>query len=169
MTDVQNEKNDATKKRSFRSLYSGVALAVVVMAALGLSVYQQRFAKGYVLIGDHLKVSVDVAATEVTREKGLSGRPGLASDQGMLFIFDHADTYAFWMKDMRFPLDLIWISGGRIADITADVPVQPAGAPLPTYTPRVPVDRVIEVSAGFAQANGLRVGEPVTEHLATGR
>jgi uncharacterized membrane protein (UPF0127 family) len=148
-------------------IFSGIVLAIVIMAAFALSAYQHRFTKGYVVIGDSLKVTVDVAASDSTREKGLSGRAVLKPDEGMYFIFDSPDTYAFWMKDMRFPLDLIWIGNGKIADITTDVPMPVSGLPLPTYVPRVPVDRVLEVDAGFAQAHGLRIGLPVTEHLDT--
>lgn len=149
-----------------KPLVLGVCFAIIMVVAVVLTVTQARFKQGKVRIGDNLDVRVWVAATEATHEKGLSGKAGLAADQGMYFIFDHPDQYVFWMKDMRFPIDIIWISKGTIADITTDLPAPTAGqVELPTYGPRVPVDRVLEVQAGFAKAHGLRIGLPVTEML----
>src|SRR5690349_12394377 len=58
---------------------------------------------------DNATFSVVVAKTPEEREKGLSGRDSLAQNSGMLFVFDHPDTYTFWMKGMKFPLDMIFI------------------------------------------------------------
>ncbi len=149
-------------------LIAGVGLAVAVATSVGLAWYQARFPSGYVQIGDGLRVAVTVAATPATREKGLSGREGLGPDEGMLFIFEKLDTYAFWMKDMRFPIDILWIRDGAIADITTDVPQPVPGQELPLYFPKIPVDRVLEVRAGYARAHGLRIGMPVTAHVDKG-
>src|SRR5918992_1579604 len=59
-----------------------------------------------VTIGDASFV-VELAVTPQERAQGLSGRPGLAPGTGMLFIFGTEDLYSFWMKDMRFPLDMV--------------------------------------------------------------
>ncbi len=126
---------------------------------------QGVFASGYVTIGDDINVRVSVAATEATRERGLSGRESLKADEGMLFVFGGTDTYAFWMKDMRFPIDILWIRNGQLVDITTDAAIPVAGQELPLYFPRVPVDHVLEVSAGFARAHGLRTGMPVAIHV----
>ena len=60
---------------------------------------------------------VEVAANEPQKQKGLGDRSSLASDHGMLFPYDHKEQYNFWMREMRFPLDFIWIDGDRVADI----------------------------------------------------
>lgn len=62
----------------------------------------------FVLIGGK-KIRVDIADTVVTRTQGLSGRTSLAETDGMLFVFENADRYGFWMKDMNFAIDIIWI------------------------------------------------------------
>jgi len=54
-------------------------------------------------------IKVDLALTPETQEKGLSGRSGLKDDEGMLFVFEKPDKYSFWMKDMNFPIDIIWM------------------------------------------------------------
>ncbi|OGG28028.1 hypothetical protein A3A59_06300 [Candidatus Gottesmanbacteria bacterium RIFCSPLOWO2_01_FULL_42_10] len=103
---------------------------------------------------------VDIADTEVEREQGLSGRPSLARDSGMLFVFPEKRPYAFWMKDMQFPLDFIWIADNQIADMTASVPV-PSGNNLPTYQPQVPVDLILEINAGEIKKQGFQIGQKV--------
>src|SRR4051812_1798797 len=60
------------------------------------------------IAGQH--VVVDLATTPTTREQGLSGRAALPENHGMLFVFDTPGVYPFWMKDMNFPIDMIWIS-----------------------------------------------------------
>ena len=118
----------------------------------------QNSASSTVRIGGET-LRVTVAATEMTRKQGLSGRAGLANDEGMLFIFPRDGTYSFWMKDMRFSIDIIWISaGGRIVYITPDV--SPATYPEDFVSPTL-ARYVLEVPAGFTGAHGVRVGDIV--------
>ena len=105
-------------------------------------------------------VSVDVASTPAQMSLGLSGRSSLPSDHGMLFMLGQDSATAFWMKDMKFPLDLIWIHGGTVIDLDANVPV-PTTTTLPLYTPISPVNYVVEVNAGFAEAHHINIGSQV--------
>ena len=112
---------------------------------------------------------VELAITQEQRTQGLSGRASLAPGAGMLFVFDEAGRYSFWMKEMRFPLDLIWVDARcTVVDITSGapppVPGQSAsGGPseLPLYTPVTPVQYVLEVNGGETEAVGIRVGDRV--------
>lgn len=107
-------------------------------------------------------INIEVADDKNKRSKGLGGRASLDPNSGMLFIFEKEDIYKFWMKGVNFPLDFIWISGDRVADILPNVPPASANTPdssLPIYAPVVKVDRVLEVNAGFAQAHGIKVGD----------
>ena len=68
------------------------------------------------------------------------------------------------MKGMRFPLDLVWINGGRVVQVTPRVPDELPGTPeseLPIYSPSRPANRLLEVNAGWAERNGVRRGDPV--------
>ena len=67
------------------------------------------------------KFDLEVVATEETRQKGLGGRDALCSNCGMLFVFSQSGNHSFWMKDMRFNLDIIWISGGKIVYIAKNL------------------------------------------------
>lgn len=107
---------------------------------------------------------VEVAASSDLRRLGLSGRDGLGENSGMLFVFDREDIYDFWMKDMKFPLDIIWIKNNKVADLEENVPSPLAGAPdasLPVYKPEAPADLVLEVKAGFAGKNQIKIGDEV--------
>lgn len=91
-------------------------------------------------------------------EKGLSGRTDLGELDGMLFVFPQYHIPIFWMKDMQFPIDMIWISGGKVVDISSSVPVETSDK-LPTYSPKIPVNMVLETRAGWAAENNITVGD----------
>ena len=109
---------------------------------------------------------MDLADTPEKRFQGLSGRPILEDGTGMLFVFQRESRHTFWMKDMRFPLDMVWINADcAVVDITADVPRPPPGqddGALPTYSPSAPAIYVLEINAGTAAATGLQTGDLVT-------
>jgi uncharacterized membrane protein (UPF0127 family) len=143
-----------------------LVVAVVIVGVFAVVAFRHRsFDDGTVRVGD-VAVKVAVAATAETRERGLSGKEALDPKEGMLFVFDRPDLYGFWMKDMRFPIDILWIRDGEVADITPAAPVPEQGGPLPVFSPRIPVDSVLEVRAGFAADHGIGIGSPVTFELA---
>ncbi|MBI2591131.1 MAG: DUF192 domain-containing protein [Candidatus Brennerbacteria bacterium] len=102
--------------------------------------------------------TVDIADTPDKREKGLSGQPGLAEDMAMLFIFEHPGIYGFWMKDMKFPIDIIWIKNNKIIGFEKNIP--PKSYPKAFY-PELEVDMVLEVTAGTVDKFNFMVGDAV--------
>jgi hypothetical protein len=78
----------------------------------------------------------------------------------MLFVYDQPGFYSFWMRGMRFDIDIVWIRAGRIVDIAHGVRHVP-GENGPTVRPAELVDRVLEMPAGYAQTHGWRVGSHV--------
>lgn len=106
-------------------------------------------------IGD-LDVSLVVSDTEETRVKGLSEMELLPDNSAMLFVFDKPDTYGFWMKDMKFPIDVIWLDEKmKITHIEKNV--SPDTFPNKFFPPEKSL-YVIEFNAGFSEQNGLVVG-----------
>jgi hypothetical protein len=89
--------------------------------------------------------------------QGLSGRRELPEGRGMLFFMPAQEVQTFCMRGMHIPLDLIWISNGRVAGITRDVPRTFPG----NLCSPVPVSHVLEVPGGFADRHGLKAGDPV--------
>jgi uncharacterized membrane protein (UPF0127 family) len=113
-------------------------------------------------IGDN-ELNVEVVKGSVSLKKGLSDRDEIGSD-GMLFILDSEQKIAFWMKDMRFALDMIWIKDGKVIEISRDVPIPEAREDkmLTLYSPKDSVDQVLEVNAGESEKLGITVGDEVT-------
>lgn len=107
-------------------------------------------------------LQMEVVSTEADVQEGLSDRPSMPMDQGMLFMFAKAERYSFWMPRMHFPLDIIWIQDGRVVDIAKNMPAPSRFDLAPaTYTPTAAADRVLEVNAGQAEAYGLTIGATV--------
>ncbi len=112
------------------------------------------------LIGEE-KIEIEIVQTPEKKSKGLSGRKYLAFDKGMLFLYLIPKRYKFWMKDMLFPIDILWIKNGKIVEIDEDIPCfsdMPLSE-LPIYKPDKPVTAVLEVNAGFVDRNNIKVGD----------
>ncbi len=104
--------------------------------------------------------SVDLALTEEERVQGLSGRAGLPTDTGLLFVFDRPDFYSIWMKDMNFSIDILWIDEDlRITHIEKNV--SPQTFPK-TFSSEVPSRFVLELPAGTVNNSDILVGDTIT-------
>ena len=106
------------------------------------------------------QVIVDVATTPSQQQQGLSGREQLAEGTGMLFVFDVPAVQTFWMKDMKFPIDILWIADHRVIGIESAVVADDG---LRRYTSPFAVDEVLELPAGWAQRHGVRLGDEIRE------
>ncbi|MBP6060784.1 MAG: DUF192 domain-containing protein [Candidatus Pacebacteria bacterium] len=112
----------------------------------------------YVTIGGET-IKVELAETPAERAQGLSGRKNLAGDTGLLFIFEKPGHYPFWMKDMNFPIDIIWISRNNqivFIEKTATRESYPKN-----FGGEVESSYVLEVVAGFADKHNLAIGDQV--------
>lgn len=104
------------------------------------------------------RFAVEVAATPATRERGLSGHERLAPDNGMWFVLPEPGKTGFWMRGMRFPIDLIWIGPNLRVVGAATLPVC-RDDPCPITYPAAPAAYVLEIGAGrFAGQAGEKVG-----------
>lgn len=112
---------------------------------------------------DGRPLRLEVVRTPEEQRKGLGGRTELAPDRGMLFVFSATGTPAFWMEGMRIPIDLLWIQDRHIVGIERDLPPPQDEEEPVTVHPPVPVDRVLELSAGGVARYGLEVGEALPE------
>ena len=108
---------------------------------------------------------VDLAVSAEERVQGLSGRQSLGTDRAMLFVYEADAPRTFWMPDMHFPLDMVWIRSDCVVDgVTNDVPNPPLESPrdqLPRYPSTGPVRFILEINAGEAEARGIVPGSPV--------
>lgn len=104
---------------------------------------------------------VEVANTHASRELGLSGRPIMRNDEGMLFVFEKPGRYGFWMKDMDFPLDMVWINqNGIVVWIERNVTPE-SYKEKKTYINQSEASYVLEINANMAEKFGLYLGSKV--------
>lgn len=134
-------------------LYTSIAVAILVAAMLAIPAKIAN--KPKVILGGQ-EIVVDIADTPALQEQGLSGHNELGANEGMFFIFAESHPYGFWMKDMRFPIDIIYFDQNRkIVDVWERA--DPASYPK-VFTPRASAQFVLEVPAGFFTERHLKVG-----------
>ena len=110
----------------------------------------------YVLV-DNVRVTVEIANTYESRASGLMFRDPLPENHGMLFVFDNQGNYPFWMMNMKFNLDIIWMdSKGEVVYVAKNVP--PCGVPCSTVDPQINAKYVLEVNAGFVDKHQIDNG-----------
>ena len=107
--------------------------------------------------GKEGEIEIEIADSEKERERGFSGRAFLCSNCGMLFVFPQKQRASFWMKDMRFDLDIIWITDGKIAHIEKNVGFEDKNI----KNPDILVDWVLEINSGRASELSFDLGDEI--------
>lgn len=156
-------------KKKF-SLYVLAAIASLAIAWLVVSSVNSdkvklgakidpEYARQGIMLGGKAFTAL-VANTDMLRDRGLGDRDGLMQDQAMLFTFDREDKYAFWMKDMRFSIDMLWLDRD-LNIVWAEKSVSPDSYPH-VFVPPKPALYVVETNAGVADALHIKVGNKAT-------
>jgi len=140
-----------------------IIIAIVTACVVSFVSYQvfftANFNRGTVTVGN-AKYEVLIAETTQELERGLSGVSSLSPSSGMFFIFQTSAKYSFWMKDMKFPIDIIWIDDS-LHVVFIKESVSPETYP-DTFAPPSSARYVLEVSAGEVGKNKIKVGDSVT-------
>ncbi|HLG90626.1 MAG TPA: DUF192 domain-containing protein [Candidatus Saccharimonadales bacterium] len=105
-------------------------------------------------------IKVEVVQTKQEQQKGLSNRACIDTERGMLFAFEKPGYYSFWMKDMRFPIDIIWIDEDRKV-VGIEREVQPSTYPDSFVNRDKPAKYVLELKAGQAKILNINLDTPV--------
>lgn len=129
-----------------------VAVAIVIFVLVTPNSSTKRFAD---VSFAGMTYRAEIADTYRTRALGLGGRESLCPTCAMLFLFREPENLAFWMKDMRFPLDIVWLLDDKVVFIERSVSAESDEV----YRSDTPANRVLEVNAGVAQ--NLHVGDIV--------
>lgn len=110
-----------------------------------------------------LDITAEIAETDKEKGKGLSKRESLPISEGMLFVYEKPAIYTFWMKDMKFPIDIVWIDKDRkIVDMALNAQPEPdTDDDLQHYKPAGESQYILEINAGLVAANGLAIGDEV--------
>ncbi|MHB1316976.1 MAG: DUF192 domain-containing protein [Minisyncoccota bacterium] len=122
-------------------------------------VEQISYEKKQVVLGN-TEYKLDIADTISLRERGLSYRKNLALNTGMLFVFDTPGVLKFWMKDMNFPIDIIWFDKDKKV-VHIEHSLSPETYPN-VYGPTIPTQYVIEIPVGDVEKIGLKVGDIIS-------
>lgn len=149
--------------RPSTQFFFGIIIVVAfAISFIVLQLFANRFPTAVIQIGDK-KVYVQVANTIGRQYTGLGGREQLLPYGGMVFPYAPARRVAIVMREMQFPIDIIWVYEGNVIDIAPNVQPEP-NVPeerLTIYNPRLPADMVIEVQAGFSEQYGITIGDSV--------
>ncbi|MCX6745280.1 MAG: DUF192 domain-containing protein [Candidatus Parcubacteria bacterium] len=138
-----------------------VIAVILVVFFTNPAYFTSGLSKGKLIINGKT-ISIELAKTPEQIINGLSNRSNLKDNQGMLFIFSDKRYRSFWMKDMKFPLDMIWIDDNKIIGIAANVPVPAQGdSNPPVYRSDSEVNYVLEINGGAAEKNNFKVGDEI--------
>jgi len=141
-----------SRLRKFIAFCSALLMAFCLAAAAG-----ETFIK--LFLSDGTPITIELAVTPIERELGLMFRDRIEPDQGMLFVFETEDRSAFWMFNVKFPIDILWLDAHkRVVHIAAGVPPCPR-EPCPSYPPPTPALYVLELKSGQAAAHKIKVGD----------
>jgi len=137
-----------------------IFFAVMILLALGLKAYSYYWPKATINLNGRT-LHVLIADTEVNRIKGWSNKKNMGKYDGMLFVFPDKKQHTMVMRDMKFPLDIIWLDGFTIVDMAPnlqpenDIPEED----LTPYFARLPSTLVLELRAGYIIENKLKIGD----------
>lgn len=147
-------------------MITGTALGTILIVFAGIVAYFFVFHRANPpLIKNTVKIGnaafeVEIASTTTEQTRGLSFRDGLSEGAGMLFLFNRPSVQSFWMKDMKFSIDIIWIGGGKVLGFVENAAPQPVWGLKIYYSPDG-TDKVLEVNAGTVARDGIKVGDAV--------
>ena len=110
---------------------------------------------GNLIISNNRDLNIIIADTQSSREKGLSGMEKLEENSIMLFLFEKLGKYGFWMRDMKFPIDIIWLNN-EYEIVHMEENVLPDTFPKIFY-PKEESLYVVEANAGFIKKNKLKI------------
>ena len=115
---------------------------------------------------DDLCLGVEVVSSSQDISRGLMYREGLDEGMGMLFVFGSEGRHGFWMKNMKFSIDMMWISGdGRVVHVEHSVPACGEGS-CRGYASSENAKYVLETRANFGAENGIDVGSMAAIYTA---
>jgi len=150
--------NHGLKSRA-RICIAGLTLLLAMALSAG-----EKYIK--VFLPDGTPITAELALTGSERQRGLMFRDRLDEDQGMLFIFESEEMNSFWMLNMKFPIDILWLdSNKRVVHIEAGVPPCPR-EPCPSYPTPSPALYVLELKSGIAMAHKVALRDRIDFILA---
>ena len=147
----------AAKKISLTLIIFCSLLVLVIFYLINSHKHNQNYQK-LEIRGQELLI--EIADKPEEHYRGLSNRPSLCKNCGLLFIFPNKQARQFVMRNMLFPLDIIFINDNQIVKIFKNLP--PEGSqPKNIYSSFSAVDKVLEINGGQADDWGLIIGDQI--------
>ncbi len=133
--------------------------AVMLIAVPGYAGSEEAVRYGQVILPGGQALHVEVAESPIRRQLGYMFRERVGPEDGMIFLFEEAAFHSFWMKNVRFSLDLLWMAGdGTVVDASLETPPCRED-PCPSYRPMARALYVLELAGGRAEKLGIRPGQ----------
>ncbi len=131
-----------------------------IVCFLGLRIAQFYWNDANIIL-DGQRLNVLVARSADQQYKGLGGRKDLGKYDGMIFVYQDAFKIGVVMRDMEFPIDVIWLKDGVVVDIAKDLPLEPGvkDGDFKVYFPRDKADAFLELESGWAEKHDLKIGD----------
>lgn len=137
-----------------------IGIAVLLIVAMAIWAWQISVKSPTARINNRT-FKLYVAKSDKDKQIGLSKYNKIESNQGMIFQFGNDNYYPFWMKKMKFPIDIIYLNDGRIVTIYKNVPIPKNNSNPPVYNSAVPADTVLEINAGISDKYSFKEGDSV--------
>jgi hypothetical protein len=150
----------ARRLKNLRLVVAGITVTAAVLIALLINQPQCGvYRSDKTITIDFAKIETEVVQTAAERTRGLSDRPCIGANHGMLFIFDEPGQYPFWMKNMKFPIDIVWIDANhKVVDLSVNV--SPSTYP-DTFVSKTPAQYVLELQAKRSKDLNVTIGTPI--------
>jgi uncharacterized membrane protein (UPF0127 family) len=138
-----------------------IQIGIIIFFVLGifylLFINKNKYTQQKIFINNN-EFIVDIADTDKKRQLGLGNRKKICEKCGMLFLFDDKKNRIFWMKDMNFDIDIIWILDDKVVNISKNIKYN---KPQKKIYSGVVVDKVLELPSGSVEKFGIIVGNGV--------
>jgi len=147
-----------------KNIIIGLLLLILIGSLFYFMMDQLKRRATYVAFAKDIKITVELAQNDATQYQGLSDRKSLCQTCGMLFVWPDHEVRHFVMRNMNFPLDIIFISDNKVVKIESNL-LSEGSSPQNTYSSDVPVNYVLEINGGLTDRYGIGVGDEVTVNL----
>lgn len=138
-------------------------MIITVIAILAVYLYKTKpQSKTFLKIDNKVTVEVSLADTNKKRAQGYSNHDPVGFDEGMLFVFENPEIYPFWMKDMLFDLDFVFVRDNRVVYLLKNIkaPINNQGE-IEYAVSKEPFDSLLEVKAGFIDKFGIEINDEI--------
>jgi len=147
-----------------KNIIIGLLLLIIIGSLFSFMMSQLKRRATYVAFDKNIKITVELAQNDAAQYQGLSNRKSLCQTCGLLFVWPDYEIRNFVMRNMNFPLDIIFIADNKIMEIDSNL--WPEGdSPQNIYSSDVPVNYVLEINGGLTDRYGIMVGDEVTVNI----